>query len=69
MKNDRRKGGGAPPKKRKRGEGGGLLLSSPEKVGLIQEGGLIENLWYYLSLNYMYSTSFAVNAINNMQSL
>ena len=56
MKNDRR-------------EGGAYLLSSPQKVGLIQEGGLIENLWYYLSLNYMYSTSFAVNAINNMQSL
>ena len=62
-------GGRGGLKKRKRGEGGGLLLSSPEKVGLIQEGGLIENLWYYLSLNYMYSTSFAVNAINNMQSL
>ena len=60
-----RGGGGLKREK----EGGGLLLSSPEKVGLIKEGGLIENLWYYLSLNYMYSTSFAVNAINNMQSL
>ena len=59
-----RGGGGGGLKKEKLG--GGLLLSSPEKVGLIKEGGLIENLWYYLSLNYINSTSFAVSAINNM---
>ena len=52
-------GGGGGLKKEKEGGGGGYLRGRLNREFMV----------YYLSLNYMYSTCFAVNAINNMQSL